>query len=117
VTIALVIIGGLLGIFAALSGVLQLANQAGPLKMKARIGLSDSQFKILALLKLAGAAGLLIGVWVPWIGALSAGCLALYFLGGTVAELRVKARGADLAPAIVFTVPAIATTVLELRRF
>lgn len=116
-TIALIVFGSLLGLLSAFSGVLQLIDNPQPRKMKERIGLSDSQYKILALLKLAGAVGLLLGIWLPWLGALAAACLALYFIGGTIAEVRAKAGVKDTMPAVMFSVLALLTTWLELARF
>lgn len=116
-TIALIIVGTFLGILSALSGTMQLINHPAPRQMKERVGLSDSQYRILAALKLAGAAGLLVGIWIPWLGALAAACLALYFIGGIIAEVKAKAEFKDIMPAVMFTVLAIATTWLELLRF
>ncbi len=45
-------------------------------------------FPVLAALELAGAAGILIGLWLEPLGVAAAG-LAVYFLGAVVGHLRV----------------------------
>ena len=114
--IALVIVGGMLTLMSALSSVFQLLKQGPAMEMKVRVGLSDAQLKIVALLKLAGATGLVVGIWNTDIGILASACLALFFVGAIFAELRKKAKGADLAPVIVFTILAIVVTWLQLQR-
>lgn len=42
----------------------------------------------LALLDLAGAAGLVLGIWVPWIGLAAAVGVTLYFVGAAVMHVR-----------------------------
>jgi DoxX-like family len=42
----------------------------------------------LGALKVAGAAGLLIGIWVPLIGIAAAAGLVVYFIGAIVTVIR-----------------------------
>lgn len=66
---------------------------------------------ILALLEIAGAAGLIIGLfWWPLGVAAAIGTL-LYFLGAVIAHVRV--RDTQIAPAAVFAVVSVAIIALR----
>lgn len=67
----------------------------------AAVGLPPEWLPVLATLKAAGAAGLLLGlVGVPVIGALAAAGLVLFFVGAVVAHVRVGAYATLYAPGI-----------------
>lgn len=70
---------------------------------------------LLAAAELAGAAGLVIGLfWWP-LGVAAAACLVAYFIGALVYLLRARTRHANaLAPAAVLLLIASATLVLRL---
>ncbi|MEU9073811.1 DoxX family protein [Kitasatospora sp. NPDC004745] len=53
-------------------------------------GVPRSWWAWLALAKLAGAAGLLVGLAVPAVGVAAAVALILYFLGAVLTTLRVR---------------------------
>ncbi|GAA2608851.1 DoxX family protein [Actinomadura fulvescens] len=76
-----------------------------------RMGVPEAWFPRLALLKLAGAVGLLAGLAVPAIGIAAAIGVILYFAGAVITHVR--ARDFALAPAVVLTVAA--AVVLGLR--
>ncbi|WP_328528057.1 DoxX family protein [Nocardioides sp. NBC_00368] len=66
---------------------------------------------ILALLEIAGAAGLIIGLfWWP-LGVAAAIGTTLYFLGAVIAHVRV--RDTAIAPAAVFAVVSVAIIALR----
>jgi uncharacterized membrane protein YphA (DoxX/SURF4 family) len=115
-TIALIVLGALLGIAALGSGLQKIRRDARVVAVMHSVGVSDRQIPILAILEILGALGLLVGIWVPVLGIAAAIGLALYFLGAIIAHLRVKAPVKDVAPAALLFVVAIATAVLELAR-
>ncbi|MES2170821.1 MAG: DoxX family protein [Actinomycetota bacterium] len=47
-------------------------------------------WRITGILEWAGAAGLIIGIWVPWLGVLAAGCLALFMVAAAFARIRAS---------------------------
>ncbi|WP_433157600.1 DoxX family protein [Kribbella sp. CA-247076] len=51
---------------------------------------------VLTPLKLAAAAGLIIGIWVTWLAVLTAAALVGYFLVAIGAHLRARDFGRDL---------------------
>lgn len=53
------------------------------------VGVPDRYFPVLAALELAGAAGILIGLWAAPLGIAAAAGLVAYFVGAMVGHLRV----------------------------
>jgi hypothetical protein len=73
-------------------------------------GIPSSWFVPLALLNLAGAIGLLIGIaWRP-IGIAAAIGLVLYFAGAVAAHLRVKDLKHVPGPAVLLVCTAVTMT-------
>lgn len=69
------------------------------------VGVRDSQFPILAGLQIAAAAGLVLGtVAVPYLAAVTAGALTLYFAFATAMHVRSGDR---------FPVPTIVLMLLS----
>lgn len=58
--------------------------------------------------KLAGALGLVAGIWLPELGLVAASALGLYFVGATFTVLRAKAFK-DLPGPVVFLGLAVAS--------
>ena len=115
-TIALIIVAALLGLAAAGSGVSKLTKQSLSMESCAHVGVKAEFVPVLALLELAGALGLVAGIWIAPLGIAAAVGLALYFLGAVIAHLRIHDKPADFAPAFVLFALAVATVVLELKR-
>lgn len=77
------------------------------------VGVPADKIPVLAYLEIAGAIGLIAGLfWWP-IGVAAAIGVVLYFVGAVVAHLRVKDT-AGIAPAAFLTVVAVAALVLRL---
>ncbi|MFE3456987.1 DoxX family protein [Nocardiopsis aegyptia] len=81
----------------------------------ARVGVPRSWLPFLAVLKLAGAAGLLLGLlWLPALGAAAAVGLVAFYLGAVAAHVRagvlsnIAFPGAYLALAVASLVLALA---------
>ncbi|MGH9207274.1 MAG: DoxX family protein, partial [Acidimicrobiales bacterium] len=74
------------------------------LEIMAKVHVPPSWLPSLAILKAAGAIGLLVGIAVPFIGVAGAIGLVFYFVGAIVAHLR--ARDSALGAAI-FLAPAV----------
>jgi uncharacterized membrane protein YphA (DoxX/SURF4 family) len=53
------------------------------------VGLPLKYLSLLAALEFAGALGLIVGIWWPFIGVAASIGLVLYFVGATVSHLRV----------------------------
>lgn len=79
-----------------------------------RTGVPRSWIYPLGAAKAAGAAGLLAGFAVPFLGSAAAACLGVFFIGALGAHVR--ARNWDVAPPTVFLVLAVGALVLSLTR-
>ena len=91
IVLALALAASALALFRAPRGIEQLLNG---------IGVPSSTFAALGGITLAGAAGLVIGIWVPVVGVLAALGVMLYFAGAIT--LHVRARDPNIAPPILF---------------
>lgn len=115
-TIALIILGVLLAVAAAVSALGKLRRLPSVVATMHGVGVSDRGMVVLAIAELAGALGLAVGIWLSVLGVLAAAGLTLYFLGAVIAHLRVKAPAKDVAPAGIILVLAVAVLVLEFLR-
>jgi hypothetical protein len=72
------------------------------------VGFSASSYRVIGLLELAAAVGVLAGLaWRP-LGVAAAFALVILLLGACIAHLRVRASIAALVPALVLGVVAVA---------
>ena len=115
-TTNLILVGVLLIAASAGSGVAKLLKVPSVMESMSSVGVSPRQVTVLAALEIAGAIGLLLGVWSKPLGIVSAVCLALYFIGAVASHVRTRHSVAELGPAAVIAVIAITTTVLEVAR-
>lgn len=78
------------------------------------VGVPLKHFPLLAACELAGALGLVLGIWSPWAGLVAGVGLVIYFIGAVVSHLRVRdIKG--IGPAVfmlIFAVGALALHVL-----
>ncbi|MDG4827658.1 DoxX family protein [Asanoa sp. WMMD1127] len=79
-----------------------------------RYKVPHSWLPLLGTAKAAGAAGLLVGLAAPAIGALSAGCLVAYFGGAVVTVVRARCWS-HLPSPLFFLALAAAPLVLTAR--
>ena len=114
--IALIVLSGLLGLVAAGSAVQKLRRDPTVVASMHSVGVPDSRIPQLAALELLGVAGLIIGIWIPLLGAAASVGLALYFLGAVISHIRVKAPLKEILPAAVIFLIALATVALQLAR-
>ena len=115
-TIALIIVGTLLAVAAAVSGAGKLRRLPRVVASMHAVGVTDRQMPILAALEFAGALGLLVGVWVVPLGIAAAIGLLLYFLGAVVSHIRARSPIQETIPATALLILAVATVLLELAR-
>lgn len=114
-TIALVILATLLALAAAGSAMGKLRRVPSLVESLHSVGVSDSMMRVLALLEILGALGLLVGIWIAPIGVAAAAGLTLYFLGAVIAHIRAK-EFQGIAPAVVLFILALVTLWLEFAR-
>ena len=109
--VAAAIVSGLLAATLTTSAQRKLALDDAATEVMTRIAFPLDKVWLLAVAELAGAAGLLIGLfWWP-IGVAAAIGSILYFLGAVAAHLRV--HDTQVAPATVLLLLSIAALVLR----
>jgi hypothetical protein len=76
------------------------------------VGVPLNYFPLLAACEIAGALGLVLGIWRPWVGMAAGVGLVVYFVGAIVSHLRVG-DGKGIGPAAFMLI--ISATALALR--
>ena len=74
-------------------------------------GVPQSWWFRLGLAKAAGALGLLVGLFLPFIGVAAAIGIILYFSGAVIAVLRARSYKTVVYP-VLYLVPAAAALIL-----
>jgi hypothetical protein len=82
------------------SGALKLAKQPTIVEGIGGLGVPLRLFPVLAALEIAGALGLVAGLWIPALGIAAATGVVLYFVGAVTTHLRAHNR-ALASPAVV----------------
>jgi hypothetical protein len=111
--VATVVVSVVLAAAMAGAGLRKLTHRPHVVQAYVRVGVPEDRLDYLAMILLAGAAGLLVGlVWSP-IGVVAAVGTVCYFLLAVAAHLRAHDTGNLPAP-VVMTLLAIAALVLRL---
>ena len=101
----LIVLAVLVAVFFFLSGTASVLALAPMRERAAHTGFSVTAYRGIGALQIAGAAGVLLGLAVPVLGALAGTGLLLLLVGAVITHVRVHDRGRDLVPAIVCAVP------------
>ena len=75
-------------------------------------GVPSSWHPRLAVAEIAGALGMVLGLWVPALGVAAAVGVVLYFVGAVIAHVRVSDN--EVAAPIVFIVLSVIVIVLRI---
>ena len=71
-----------------------------------RWGVSELRH-ITGALEILGAAGLVVGQWLPWVGLLSAAGLSLLMVCGLLVRLRIKDGFLQALPAVIYLIVSV----------
>jgi hypothetical protein len=111
--VVLVIAAVLLAVMCASSAAAKLRKDARTVAViGGTVGVPLRFFPVLAALELAGAAGVLLGLWVAPLGIAAAAGLVVYFVGAAVGHLRVGDTKGLTMPALPLV---LSIAVLALR--
>lgn len=77
-----------------------------------KCGVPSSWHPRLAVAEIAGALGMVLGLWVPALGVAAAVGVVLYFVGAVIAHVRVSDN--EVAAPIVFIVLSVIVIVLRI---
>lgn len=109
-TIALSIV---LALAFAGTGVMKVTGRTEIMEGLGRLGVSPGLARLIGFLELAGAAGLLIGLWLGWLGAAAAIGLVLLMIGAIGYHVRSgdygdpKLRGPAMMPIALVVLSAL----------
>lgn len=106
------IVGVLFALMALGSGIAKLARVKQVVEGITAVGVPLTMFPFLAGCEIAGAIGLVIGLWYPPLGIAAAIGLVLYFIGAVGAHLR-KSDFKGLPNAAVMLIVAVAVLILR----
>lgn len=109
--IAYFVIAIVLAAMASFSGVGKLRHDPHIVKViHETVGVPMKYFPLLAACEIAGAIGLVLGIWWPILGIAAAIGLVIYFLGAVVSHVRVGDLGGIGPAAMLLTMSAAALT-------
>jgi DoxX-like family len=105
-------VSSLLAALLAFSAIRKLSHQPEVVAMYTRVGVPEDKLNYLALLLLAGAAGLLAGLlWAP-LGVAAAAALVVYFLLAIGAHIRAD-DAVHVPTPVVIELLAVAALILR----
>ncbi|WP_156726058.1 DoxX family protein [Streptomyces apocyni] len=106
--LATAVVSALLAAALVASALLKLSHRPTAVERYARLGVPEDRLNHLAALLLAGAVGLVVGLfWVP-IGIIAAICLILFFFGAMGFHIRVSDFRGLPVPAALCVLAAVA---------
>jgi DoxX-like family len=109
---ATTILAGLLAVAFAALGSAKVAAVPSMRARAAHVGFSVAAYRRIGLLELLAVLGLLVGAFVPIIGALAAAGLLMLLGGAFVAHLRNGDGMREIAPALVLSLVTLTFLVL-----
>ncbi|MEV3874410.1 DoxX family protein [Streptomyces sp. NPDC049906] len=107
VFVSYVVLAVLVSLLLVFSGRGMLVGDKNIVETMERVGVPRRSYTVLALLKFAGALGLLAGIFYRPLGIAAAVGLVLYFLGAVVAHLRADDLKGAPSPFVLAVVSAI----------
>ncbi|MDT7704861.1 MAG: hypothetical protein QOG20_468 [Pseudonocardiales bacterium] len=111
--VAYTIIAVLLAAALLASASTKLTRRESVVKTFTELGVPAGMYPFLAACEIAGAAGLLVGLWYGPLGIAAAAGLAAYFVGAIGAHLRKGDIKGTLSP-LVILITALAAMVLRI---
>ncbi|MCX5535646.1 DoxX family protein [Streptomyces sp. NBC_00006] len=108
-----VIVTVLTALWVGFSGVSLLRRAEFVVEPLVSYGVPETWWPRLAVAKLLGAAGLLVGLAVPAVGIAAAIALVLYFVGAVVTVLRARSYKTVAFP-VLYLAPVVATLAVGL---
>lgn len=109
-------LGIVLALVCCASAVMDFIKHPKVTRTMSELGIAENRLVILGILKVAGAAGLLLGLSRDWLALVSGVCLSAYFLIATSTHVRVRHGMKNTLPPLVLTVAAALFTLTILAK-
>ncbi len=110
---ATIIVSSLLAMALAFAAVRKLSHQTEVVASYTRVGVPEDKLNLLAVILLAGAAGLIVGLFLAPIGIAAAIGLIVYFVVAIASHVRHDDTANAPTP-VVIELMAVAVLVLQL---
>jgi uncharacterized membrane protein YphA (DoxX/SURF4 family) len=111
--IATVIVGSLLATMFVAAGLPKVGKASSAVSQAEELKIAPTSYQIIGVLELLGAAGVLLGLWISWLGVAAGSGLALMMIGAVAAHLRAGQSAKKAVPAIGFAALAVGYIVLR----
>ncbi len=111
--VAAAIVSVVLAALLVYTAIRKLSHSNDVVRSYARVGVPEHRLDALAGIVLAGAAGLLVGLWWKPLGVAAAGCLVIYFAIACGFHIHFRDLR-NLATPVIMVVLAIASLALQL---
>ena len=102
-----VILSIVLALVFLVTGSGKVLGQAYAHRNRKALRLSPAFWRVTGLLEWAGAAGLVVGIWVPVLGVAAASGLALFMIGAIVSRVRSARMIGKRTPASGVAIDAV----------
>lgn len=112
VSTAAVALSLLLAVVMVGSGAAKLARVPAVVGSVTGVGWPGERLWVLAAIEFLGAAGLLVGLAVPWVGVVAAVGAVLYFLGAVISHVRLRQSPAQAAVPLLLAVATLVVLLL-----
>lgn len=112
--IATLVLSALLAIAFVGAGVSKVMKVPAMVTAAEAHGFTADSYRNIGLLEIAGAAGLLIGLWWAPLGIAAALGLSVLMAGAVIVHVRAEDEVAETVPAVVLTLLAAAALVLHI---
>jgi hypothetical protein len=108
--VAAAVVSVLLAALLVVTAARKLGHRPAVVATYRRVGVPEERLNQLAVLLLAGAVGLVVGVWWKPAGVAAAGALVVYFLLALGAHVRARDTANVPMPALFLALSAAALT-------
>lgn len=112
--IATLVLSALLAVAYVGAGASKVAGTKAMVEAAESHGFTKGHYQVIGLLEVAGAAGLVIGLWWAPLGIAAAAGLTLLMIGAVVVHVRAKEKFAMAAPALVLAILSAVALVLRI---
>lgn len=108
-----IIIEVLLGLMFLMAGVMKISGAQMHVDNFRKWGLPQWFRVVTGLVELLGAAGMIVGIWLPAWAALAGIWLAVTMLGAVIVHIRVKDPVSQMAMSIILLLLSLAVVLLQ----
>ncbi|GGN19250.1 DoxX family protein [Streptomyces fuscichromogenes] len=112
--ITAVVFAVLLALVYLAAGSSKALGQDKALAQADHLGVPHGAYRLIGALEVLGAAGVVVGLWVAWLGVAAGAGLALLMVGAVGTHLRAKDPGKAVVPALVLGLIAVVYVLLRL---